>query len=134
MSAYSTSAVRFPLQKAGERVCKQNRTCVDLAVTPNPSGTSAMLYTTTPEYAGVSSVIRPNPDFCTWLPYKKLISDDGFNQICVVLGIGRKVGSGESARQRALRALHKYPPHTAQCALFRFVSPRFCCPRNRSNF
>lgn len=35
---------------------------------PLTSGTSAMEYTTTPWYCAVFSVMRPRPDFSTWLP------------------------------------------------------------------
>ena len=55
---------------------------VDFAVTPNPKGISDMLYTTTPVYAGVFSVILPSPDFSTWLPYIYCISAEGLTHIC----------------------------------------------------
>ena len=59
------------------------QSCVLLAATPNPSGTSDMENTTTPWFAGVFSVIRPRPDFNRWLPYRKDISLVGLTHICV---------------------------------------------------
>ena len=47
------------------------------------SGTSFMLYTTTPWYLGVFSVIRPRPALATWFPYKNDCSVFGLTQTCV---------------------------------------------------
>jgi len=55
---------------------------VDLAVTPNPNGTSLIEYTTTPVYPGVFSVILPSPAFAMWFPYNQLISADGLTHTC----------------------------------------------------
>lgn len=55
---------------------------VDLAVTPNPRGTSDMEYSTTPVFVGVLSVILPSPDLRTWFPYSNDISAAGFTQTC----------------------------------------------------
>lgn len=54
---------------------------VERAVTPKPSGKSFIEYTTTPWYFGVFSVIRPNPDFAIWFPYRNCCSADDFSHI-----------------------------------------------------
>lgn len=54
---------------------------VERAVAPKPSGTSAMLKTTTPWCSGVSSVMRPRCALTMWLPYRNGSSPAGLIQI-----------------------------------------------------
>lgn len=83
-----------------------------------PSGTFCMLYTITPPYCGVPSVMRAMPAFVTWLPYKNAISEDGFTHTLYCAAPGERGGDRAAPR----------PPTLAYCAR---MSKQVTCRRKR---